>query len=178
MLKKALLTSFLFSFGVAQLYAYGLQGPRQPDDLQLYAQERNHIDPLGVLKLEESEYVPLRSEMDAVLVAANTVAIEFSAEPEPEPAPEQKPQAQASVPDVWEKLAHCESTSRWDYNGSSGFDGGLQFLPGTWTAFKPDSYPAYAWQATKAQQVAVAERVLDAQGWNAWPTCARKLGLL
>lgn len=78
---------------------------------------------------------------------------------------------------VWDRLAMCESGGRWAYNGSSGYDGGLQFSPGTWTAYKLSGYPAYAWQASREQQIAVAERVLASQGWGAWPACSSKLGL-
>lgn len=78
---------------------------------------------------------------------------------------------------VWDRLAECESNQRWSYNGGSGFDGGLQFHPNTWSAYKPAGYPAYAYQATRAQQIAVAEKVLASQGWGAWPACSRKLGL-
>ncbi len=78
---------------------------------------------------------------------------------------------------VWDRLAKCESNNRWSYNGGSGFDGGLQFHPKTWTAYKLDGYPTYAWQATREQQIAAAERVLEVQGWGAWPACSRKLGL-
>jgi resuscitation-promoting factor RpfB len=78
---------------------------------------------------------------------------------------------------VWDRLAKCESGGRWSYNGSSGFDGGLQFHPSTWRAYKPSGYPAYAWQASRNQQIAVAEKVLGSQGWGAWPACSRKLGL-
>ena len=35
----------------------------------------------------------------------------------------------------------------------------------------------YAWQASRAQQIAVAQRLWEVQGWGAWPGCARKLGL-
>lgn len=78
---------------------------------------------------------------------------------------------------LWHRLAACESGGRWDYDGPSGYDGGLQFHPSTWRAHAPAGYPAYAHQATAAQQIAVAERVLDDQGWRAWPRCARHLGL-
>lgn len=90
--------------------------------------------------------------------------------------------AKDPVDPVWDALAVCESgmggVPRWDYNGSSGFDGGLQFHPKTWSAFRPQGHPEYAWQATREQQVEVAKKVREAQGWNAWPTCARKLGLI
>lgn len=83
-----------------------------------------------------------------------------------------------AVPEVWDAIAACESDHTWDYDGPSGFDGGLQFLPSTWVEFSPDHFPPYAHQATPSEQVAVAERVLDVQGWQAWPACARKLGLI
>jgi len=78
---------------------------------------------------------------------------------------------------VWDRLAECESGGRWRYNGSSGFDGGLQFHPSTWRSFKPRRYPRYAWQAPRWKQIVVAKRVLRVQGWNAWPACSLRLGL-
>jgi hypothetical protein len=89
--------------------------------------------------------------------------------PPPAPAPEHY--------DQWVRLAVCESGSRWSYNGGSGFDGGLQFSPGTWTAMGGGEFAQYAWGASAVEQMIVAERVLDAQGWRAWPTCSRRLGL-
>jgi hypothetical protein len=86
-----------------------------------------------------------------------------------------------SIPDVWQSLAMCESgmsgSPRWDYNGSSGFDGGIQFLPQTWTAFKPESFPRYAFQATPYEQITVGKMVAEAQGANAWPACTSSLGI-
>jgi hypothetical protein len=31
-------------------------------------------------------------------------------------------------------------------------------------------------RASRSEQVKVAQRVLRAQGWKAWPVCSRKLG--
>ena len=78
---------------------------------------------------------------------------------------------------VWDDVAWCESAQRWDYNGSSGYDGGLQFLPSTWRAYGGRDFAEYAWQASREEQIIVAERVLEDVGWRAWPTCSRKLGL-
>lgn len=88
------------------------------------------------------------------------------------PAPDPVP---PPVPEPWRSLADCESDLTWDIDDYH--DGGLQFLPSTWTAFAPDGFPTFAYDATPAEQVEVAERVLDAQGWEAWPACSRKLGL-
>lgn len=102
---------------------------------------------------------------------------------------------------VWDDLADCESgdrlagapvkdSARWWYGhpdrehpswGYELFHGGLQFWPPTWDWVAPmvlDDPPAYAWQATREQQIAVARRTRELQGWEAWPTCARILGLL
>jgi hypothetical protein len=76
---------------------------------------------------------------------------------------------------VWSRLAECESNGHWDIDAD--FDGGLQFHPGTWSSYRPAGYPEYAYEATPAQQIRVARRVLADQGWNAWPACSAALGL-
>ena len=103
-----------------------------------------------------------------------------------EPAKPVTQELEPAGPGCWEpwcSLAQCESGGTWDYDasrysfGNGLFDGGLQFHPSTWTDYKDPGDPQYAWQASPARQIAVAERVLAAQGWGAWPTCSRKLGL-
>ena len=59
----------------------------------------------------------------------------------------------------------------------NGFSGGLQFTPSTWAAFGGTEYAPEAWQASREQQIAVAQKVQAAQGWGAWPACTSKLGL-
>ncbi|ALE83154.1 transglycosylase family protein [Pseudonocardia sp. HH130629-09] len=77
---------------------------------------------------------------------------------------------------AWEKLAHCESTGNWDADTGNGFKGGLQFTPSTWKEFGGRKYAPSAEQATKAQQIEIAKKVQDEQGWTAWPACTEKLG--
>jgi hypothetical protein len=55
------------------------------------------------------------------------------------------------------------------------FEGGLQFLNATWLAYGGGEYAEHAYDATTAQQIAVAERVLDGQGIGAWPVCGAYL---
>ena len=83
--------------------------------------------------------------------------------------------AQVPAWTVWDRLAQCESGGNWHVDAYH--DGGLQFLPSTWTAYKPAGYPAYAWQASREQQIVVAERVLAAAGWSQWPVCSRRIGV-
>lgn len=90
-----------------------------------------------------------------------------------------RPAVPAVTNSVWDRLAHCESTGNWHINTGS-FDGGLQFLPSTWTANGGGRYAPYAWQATREQQIAVAEHLLAATDGSyraSWPACSRRLGL-
>lgn len=70
----------------------------------------------------------------------------------------------------WDAVAFCESSGHWDLNVGL-YDGGLQFLPSTWTAFKPDGYPDYAYQATREQQIHVAELTQAGSANDPWPNC-------
>ena len=82
--------------------------------------------------------------------------------------------AEAAPDSAWDKLAQCESGGNWSINTGNGYYGGLQFSPSTWRAFGGSGMPH---QASRGEQIAVAERTLAAQGWNAWPSCSRKMGL-
>ena len=83
--------------------------------------------------------------------------------------------AQASS--VWDAVAQCESGGTWSINTGNGYYGGLQFSSSTWRAFGGTQYAPNAHQATKAQQIAVAQRTLAVQGPGAWPTCSKRAGL-
>ena len=82
--------------------------------------------------------------------------------------------ASAAPESAWDKLAQCESGGNWNINTGNGYYGGIQFNAQTWRAFGGTGLPH---QASKAQQIAVAERTLAAQGWSAWPACSRKMGV-
>ena len=86
-------------------------------------------------------------------------------------------QAQAFDEAVWDRVAQCESSGNWSINTGNGFYGGLQFTTSTWRAFGGTAYAPNAHQATKAQQIAVAQRTLAVQGPGAWPVCSKKAGL-
>ncbi len=107
--------------------------------------------------------------------------------------------ASASTRTDFERLADCETGARegdvpvpgtavWDYNGSSGFDGGVQFLPSTWTAItEGEGLPEFAWQASPDDQIRMADkllvRVADELGSveRAWatqfPDCSERMDL-
>jgi LysM repeat protein len=75
---------------------------------------------------------------------------------------------------VWDRLAQCESGGNWAINTGNGYSGGLQFSAGTWAA---NGGSGSAQNASRAEQIRVAERVLASQGWGAWPACSSQLGL-
>jgi hypothetical protein len=127
-----------------------------------------------------SERFVVAQAQQAAQEAAELQAAEAA---EAEPAPEPEPQRL-----VWDRLADCESGS-WTGDGgfvegsatwtatAGMFEGGLQFHPNTWDGYKDPGMPGAAYDASREQQIAVAERVLADQGWVAWPVCSRKLGL-
>ena len=87
------------------------------------------------------------------------------------------PSVSAAPISDWDRLAQCESGGNWKINTGNGYYGGLQFSAGTWTAHGGGEFAATADQATKDQQIYVAEKVLASQGWGAWPACSSSLGL-
>ncbi|WP_028925386.1 transglycosylase family protein [Pseudonocardia acaciae] len=81
--------------------------------------------------------------------------------------------ANAAPDEVWDQLAKCESSGKWNTNTGNGFSGGLQFTASTWRAY---GGKGSAHNASREEQIAVAERVLAGQGWGAWPACSKKIG--
>jgi nucleoid-associated protein YgaU len=86
------------------------------------------------------------------------------------------PAANAAPDSTWDRVAQCESGGNWSINTGNGFSGGLQFTPQTWQGFGGTVFAPAANQATRDQQITVAEKVLAAQGWGAWPVCSVKAG--
>ncbi|MFD8985472.1 transglycosylase family protein [Streptomyces sp. NPDC059564] len=77
----------------------------------------------------------------------------------------------------WDCVADCESGGRWAVNTGNGFYGGLQFWQPTWEEYGGLAYAVRADLASREQQIGVAEELLGAQGWEAWPVCAKRYGL-
>jgi hypothetical protein len=79
---------------------------------------------------------------------------------------------------VWDRLSLCESGGDWHINTGNGFSGGLQWHPDTWRRAGGHEYAPHAWQATREQEIAVAEAWLARTSWSQWPACSRALGLM
>ncbi|WP_406455796.1 LysM peptidoglycan-binding domain-containing protein [Streptomyces sp. NBC_01622] len=83
--------------------------------------------------------------------------------------------ASAATASEWDTVAQCESGGNWSINTGNGYYGGLQFSASTWAAYGGTAYASTANQASKSQQIAVAEKVLASQGKGAWPVCGTGL---
>ncbi|WP_185908632.1 peptidoglycan DD-metalloendopeptidase family protein, partial [Streptomyces sp. WAC02707] len=86
--------------------------------------------------------------------------------------------ASAASASAWDKIAECESSGRWDLSyGDADSTGGLQIQKRTWDDFDGPALTgaAFPYQATKAQQIQVAELILAQQGPQAW-TCNAMTG--
>jgi resuscitation-promoting factor RpfA len=81
--------------------------------------------------------------------------------------------AQAESSPNWDAIAECESGGNWGIDTGNGYSGGLQFKQSTWEANGGSGRPS---DATREEQIRVAENVLDSQGLGAWPTCGKRGG--
>jgi hypothetical protein len=68
----------------------------------------------------------------------------------------------------WDAVAACESGGNWAINTGNGYYGGLQFSMGTWKSNGGSGSPH---NASREEQIRVAENVLQSQGIGAWPSC-------
>ncbi|MGW0757490.1 transglycosylase family protein [Streptomyces sp. NPDC002814] len=83
--------------------------------------------------------------------------------------------ASAATASEWDTVAQCEAGGNWSINTGNGYYGGLQFSASTWAAYGGTQYASTADQASKAQQIEIAEKVLAGQGKGAWPNCGTGL---
>jgi hypothetical protein len=146
--------------------------------ISLPEEARNFIT-LATASEEQRNYYRFLSASDDER-AAFVQAVNPPPAPRPEPAPAQQEQSYATVStgdSVWDDLAQCEAGGNWATNTGNGYSGGLQFAHSTWRSFGGGEFASMAYQASREQQIVVAERVLASQGWGAWPACTRKLGL-
>ncbi|CCK29563.1 secreted protein [Streptomyces davaonensis JCM 4913] len=85
--------------------------------------------------------------------------------------------ASAAEGTAWDRVAECESGGYWSEDSGNGYYGGLQVTQENWERYGGTTYAESADQASRSQQIAVAERILADQGLAAWPTCGPLSGL-
>jgi LysM repeat protein len=131
----------------------------------LIARTRQLTSQASVRKEPDVSSLVIKRLIGLVAALALTLGIGLSAQPA------------AAASTVWDKVASCESGGRWSINTHNGYYGGLQFSARTWKGFGGKKYASNAHQASKAEQIAIARRVLATQGPGAWPSCGRKAKL-
>jgi transglycosylase-like protein len=131
--------------------------------------ERSYDDIAAIKRALEARLGQDQAEVakfrDAVADQQKAAAVVELPSPEPLP-PQPNPNGWHAN---WDAIAECESGGNWHLD--STYDGGLQFSPDTWIAFGGGRYASYAWQASRLEQIAIAEKVLASQGPGAWPNC-------
>ncbi|MGY5127966.1 transglycosylase family protein [Streptomyces nigrescens] len=85
--------------------------------------------------------------------------------------------AQAADTATWDKVAQCESGGVWSAASGNGYYGGLQLTQEMWDNYGGSAYASRPDLASRSQQIAVAESILDDRGPDAWPSCAVNAGL-
>jgi nucleoid-associated protein YgaU len=85
--------------------------------------------------------------------------------------------ASAADTQAWDRLASCESGGQWSLDSGNGYYGGLQLSQEMWEQYGGLDFAPSADQASRSQQISVAEKVLDDRGIAAWPSCSVKAGL-
>jgi hypothetical protein len=74
----------------------------------------------------------------------------------------------------WDAIAKCESGNHWNHHTATDgkYWGGLQMDMSFWRSYHGDrDFAARPDLATRAQQIAVAERAYRTRGLSPWPTC-------
>ncbi|MEU0231757.1 transglycosylase family protein [Streptomyces sp. NPDC006170] len=84
--------------------------------------------------------------------------------------------ASAADAATWDRVAECESGGQWSANSGNGMYGGLQLTQADWERHGGLAYAPSPDLASRAQQIAVAEKVL-VKGGDTWATCAPIAGL-
>ena len=145
--------------------------------------------------IERGGVLSARSAADTLEPAEDPEAVDAQSMPTPGTAPmeatlqstvtPQAPVAAAPAPapvtysgsSVWDDLAQCESGGNWAINTGNGYYGGLQFSYATWHGYGGGEFAEYPHEATRDEQIIVAERLRAARGYAPWPACRDKLGL-
>jgi hypothetical protein len=115
--------------------------------------------------------------MEATLVAIPAASSPPAPAQAAAPAAPAQPAATYRGDSVWDDLARCESGGNWSINTGNGYYGGLQFSLATWNGYGGAEFAEYPHQATRSEQIIVAERLRAARGYQPWPACRLKLGL-
>jgi len=196
-LKRVVLLALVSVFGLALLAPLAARSAAEPPVAPIdhllpeLAAPRDEVDRTGLLtarsvvgRIDAGSLPSAEALSQAPLPTPASVQLEATlnavATPPPVPAPRAAPQLPPVRYDgdtVWDALAKCESGGNWSINTGNGYYGGLQFALGTWQGYGGAEFAEYPHEATREEQIIVAERLRAARGYQPWPACRVKLGL-
>lgn len=85
--------------------------------------------------------------------------------------------AHAADTATWDKVAQCETGGVWSAASGNSYYGGLQLTQEMWDSYGGSAYASRPDLASRSQQIAVAESILDHRGPDVWSGCAVSAGL-
>jgi hypothetical protein len=85
--------------------------------------------------------------------------------------------ASAASGTTWDQVAQCVGGGSWSADTGNGRYGGLQLTQDDWDKYGGLDYATSPDQASRSQQIAVAEKILAARGVSVWGTCGLLNGL-
>ena len=105
-----------------------------------------------------------------------TAAPEPAIAPDPVAVPAEEPVVTGPTPvEYWDRMAQCETGGNWQHYPHGTWTGGLGIYNQTWLGWGGGEFAPTAGQATKEQQIIVAERIAADIGYSAWG-CAATIG--
>ncbi len=85
--------------------------------------------------------------------------------------------AHAATAPTWDRVAGCETGGQWSADRDDGLYGGLDLTQNVWERYGGTAYADSPDLASRQEQIAVAQRLLDARGPGYWTGCAVTAGL-
>jgi hypothetical protein len=167
--KKAQLASFYAAINQQQEAAW-LTAVHNSQVASFYAAINQQQEAAWLTAVHNSQV----AAYEQAVANAQRQAAAAAAAPAPAPAPAPAASSSGGWTGPWACIAQHESGGNPAENTGNGFYGGLQFTMSTWQAYGGTGNPA---SASIGEQEAVAQRVLAAQGWGAWPNTSRMCGL-
>jgi LysM repeat protein len=160
------------SLSAIAAHAYGTRA----DWPAVWWANRHQVANPNVIAVGQRLQLPASGRVPSWMARAAMAATATGSAPAAQAGPAAPVQATSAAPGSsgggnWAAIAACESGGNWSANTGNGFYGGLQFTQQTWLGYGGGQYAASANLASPAQQIAVAQRVLAAQGRGAWPVC-------
>jgi len=141
------------------------------------------MPPVTTTRIPSNTVTANRPELNSFVIPSTTTAttippITTTTVPSTRPPTTSKPTPSKSELGAFSALAECESSGDWDINTGNGYYGGLQISLKTWIAYGGLKFAARPDLASKDEQLIIAGNIKAGQGFEAWPACSAKIGLL